>query len=148
MEFLKRMFGSRHPPHRQGPERARQTFAVVGESQYQRALERICGGRPKEPADHPCRARLVPEPTNKYDPNAIMVQVDGMTVGYLSRGAARKYAPIAALLSEPLECAALIVGGWRRSAEDQGSFGIRLDLPIASELLATVKARAAGATTA
>ena len=32
------------------------------------------------------KAALVPEPDNEYDPNAIMVQADGLCVGYVPRG--------------------------------------------------------------
>ena len=32
-----------------------------------------------------CIAALVPEPSNPYDSNAVMVQIDGRHVGYLSR---------------------------------------------------------------
>ena len=33
---------------------------------------------------------LVPEPTNPYDPNAIIVQIEGQTVGYIPKRLARK----------------------------------------------------------
>jgi hypothetical protein len=42
---------------------------------------------------HECIAVFVPEPTNRYDPNAVQVQIDGTTVGYLSRGDALDYGP-------------------------------------------------------
>lgn len=32
------------------------------------------------------RAALVPEPDNQYDPNAIMVQADGLCIGYVPKG--------------------------------------------------------------
>lgn len=32
------------------------------------------------------KAALVPEPDNEYDPNAIMVQADGLCVGYVPKG--------------------------------------------------------------
>jgi hypothetical protein len=38
-------------------------------------------------------AELVPEPTNKFDANAIMVRIDGACVGYLSRADAVKFGP-------------------------------------------------------
>ena len=34
----------------------------------------------------PVKAALVPEPDNEYDPNAIMVQADGLCIGYVPRG--------------------------------------------------------------
>ncbi len=109
--------------------RPRQTFPVVGESHYQGALLSIAGGYSPESMDRPCRARLVPEPTNAQDPNAVIVQVAGRTVGYLSAASAAKYGAITEQLREPLECDAIIVGGWRKSRDDIGSFGVRLLLP-------------------
>lgn len=35
---------------------------------------------------HPEKVELVPEPDNKYDPNAIKVIVDGVHVGYIKKG--------------------------------------------------------------
>ncbi len=63
------------------------TVSVVGESAYQGTLERIGGGRTidgvREP-DH--QAVLLPEPDNKYDPNAVRVVVlpEGV-IGYSVR---------------------------------------------------------------
>src|SRR4051794_34514014 len=50
---------------------------AVGESHYQPALLRCCGARRGEEVSFGCRARLVPEPNNPYDSNAVAVQVDG-----------------------------------------------------------------------
>ena len=38
-------------------------------------------------------AALVPEPTNKHDPNAVQVEIDARRVGYLSREDALAYRP-------------------------------------------------------
>ena len=64
---------------------------VVGESHYQEALERICGGRAEDSAEKPCRATLVLEDSNPYDRNAVRIDVDGTTVGYLPRDSAKVY---------------------------------------------------------
>ncbi|MFI7587506.1 HIRAN domain-containing protein [Spongisporangium articulatum] len=64
---------------------------VVGESQYQDWLWRLCGARPGQRVRHPIIAVLVPEPDNPFDANAIAVRVRGGVVGYLSRGQAAQY---------------------------------------------------------
>lgn len=109
--------------------------AVVGESNYQEALERICGGRSADGASHDCTAVLRPEPQNPYDPNAIRVEIDGLLVGYLARPAAKAYGPVAERLTQQGQigtCDARIVGGWERGDEyaERGHFGVRLDLGV------------------
>jgi hypothetical protein len=108
---------------------------VVGESNYQESLERICGGRSADGASHDCTAVLRPEPQNPYDPHAIRVEIDGLLVGYLARPAAKAYGPVAGRLSRQGQigtCTARIVGGWERGDEyaDRGHFGVRLDLGV------------------
>ena len=105
---------------------------VVGESHYQKALERIAGGRSEDGAEHDCIAVLVPEPQNKHDRNAIRVDIDGMTVGYLSRSDARDLGKVLrgkGLGGAILTVNAMIVGGWDRGGGDRGHFGVRLDIP-------------------
>lgn len=67
--------------------------AIVGESHYQDAIRSACGWKPGTDTAFDCMAELVPEPTNPHDPNAIMVQIDGRCVGYLSRDDAVVYGP-------------------------------------------------------
>lgn len=105
---------------------------VVGESHYQTALERIAGGRSDDGAEHGCTAVLVPEPQNKHDKNAIRVDIDGVTVGYLSRSDARDLGKVLrgkGLGGTTLTVNAMIVGGWDRGGGDRGHFGVRLDIP-------------------
>lgn len=111
-------------------------FEVVGESNYQNALANLCGGREEESANFPCTATVIPEPENPYDPKAVRIDVEGATVGYLSRKAARTFEPIAQELRArhaTLTCPARVVGGWQRGF-DAGSFGIVLNLPTPEEL--------------
>lgn len=68
----------------------RQTLEVVGESHYQQHLWRLVGGK-QDGVRHPVVAVLLPEPSNKYDANAIQVQIDGGVVGYLGRDDAADY---------------------------------------------------------
>jgi len=57
---------------------------VVGESNYQDALDEIVGERTDESAEFYTKAELYLESNNKYDKNAVRVDIDGLTVGYLS----------------------------------------------------------------
>ena len=106
---------------------------VVGESHYQRQLERVVGGRTEQGAHFRCVARLIREPTNVHDPNAVMVTVDGQTVGYINRDDAEDVAAMVERMDaqrSPAWVPATIVGGWRDS-RGSGSFGIELDgLPL------------------
>ena len=105
---------------------------AVGEPHYQDALEAIAGGRTEEGADLETVALLVPEPSNRYDPNAVQVMIEGKVVGYLSRrNAAILQGPILAKMrreQRAVACRARIVGGWDRGRGDRGHFGVRLYL--------------------
>lgn len=104
---------------------------VVGESQYQQALSRICGGKSIDGHHRGCLAALVREPHNEYDRHAVAVQIDAQKVGYLSRDDARAYGPLLErLASEGCvgACDAEIRGGWNRGGGDEGHFGVVLFL--------------------
>lgn len=109
---------------------------VVGESKYQSALEKICGGRTAEGHKKIVQATLIHENDNPYDNKAIRVDIEGMTVGYLSRDNAREYRERLKEGGHPgitANCSAIIVGGWDRGAKDKGHFGVKLDLPTDEE---------------
>ncbi|HUB99016.1 MAG TPA: HIRAN domain-containing protein [Solirubrobacterales bacterium] len=98
MGFLSRLLGQKADPEQAPFEIStriahEERIAIVGESHYQDAIRAACGGKPGEDVGFDCIAELVPEPTNKHDSNAIMVQIDGRCVGYLSRSDARTYGP-------------------------------------------------------
>jgi hypothetical protein len=105
---------------------------IVGESNYQSALENISGGRTDESQRMIVEAVLVPEDDNPRDKNAIRVDIEGMTVGYLSRENARQYRKKrkeAGYSGIAARCSAMILGGWDRGIGDKGHFGVKLDLP-------------------
>lgn len=105
----------------------------MGESNYQRALEAICGGRCRDGWELKKQAELVLEDSNPHDSRAVRVDIEGRTVGYLSRRFAKGFRDRLALqkLPEgPYSCPAIIVGGWDRGGGDVGHFGVRLDLPV------------------
>jgi len=108
---------------------------VVGESFHQADLERIAGGRTERGANFECAGVLCPEPHNPYDRNAVCVLIDGCKVGHLPRDIAPEFrAALAAGGYAMAACKARIVGGWYRSSDDSGSFGVKLDAIIPFEL--------------
>jgi hypothetical protein len=110
--------------------------AAVGEANYQPALQSLCGSRRWEDVRYECVAALVPEPTNRYDPNAVMVQCDGHHVGYLSRGDALDYRPAIQAFARQgrvIACNAMIAG--RGPGSDTPNLGIFLTLPKPSTAL-------------
>ena len=142
MGFLRRLFGKGEPPWLANVPGGLEITATlsegwlrvdaVGESRYQDALEEIAGGRSDRGADHEKVALLIPEPTNRYDPNAVAVWIEGKIVGYLSRENAEVLQPGIIRLhrqhDRPVACRARIVGGWDRGGGDRGHFGVRLYL--------------------
>lgn len=67
--------------------------AVHGESHYQESIARAAGGLHHN-TEILVVARLIREPTNEHDTNAIRVELDGIHVGYIARDAAEELAPI------------------------------------------------------
>jgi hypothetical protein len=98
-------------------------FEVVGEARCQDVLALLAGGRSRNNADVKCRARLVREPNNKSDRRAVAVYIEGHRIAYLYRERAREYH-----VKGNAECNAVICGGWDRGPNDQGHFGVKLDL--------------------
>lgn len=116
------------------------SLRVAGTSHHQDELEAICGGRTKQGAKHECRALLVREPGSRYDPNAVMVQIDGKHIGYLARVDAIALRPtLTALWERGLVAAARakVTGGWLRPRAEQrgkeavGTFGVTVDVGLA-----------------
>jgi hypothetical protein len=133
MGFFSRIFGKRKVNKAivdfSGPGTYR--LDIVGESNYQSALEKICGGSTYEGQELIIEAVLVPEDDNPYDKNAIRVDMSGKTVGYLSREKARQYRKKleqAGYSVITAKCSAMIIGGWDRGRGDKGHFGVKLDL--------------------
>lgn len=84
-------------------------LGIVGESNYQAALKKIAG---RGDVRHSCYADLVLEDDNRHDSNAVRVDIEGRTVGYLSREHALAYRQ---QIGQESTCAAVIVGGDGRS---------------------------------
>ena len=112
-------------------------FDIVGESHYQAALNRIAGGKTEESVEIDVDVFLISEPENSYDSDAVKVVIDGQKVGHLSRQHTESFHNITRSLGiDRAKCEGLIVGGWKRSSDDEGSFGVKLDLkwPIRGKL--------------
>jgi hypothetical protein len=105
---------------------------VAGESNYQRALEHVAGGRaPDGCAISLVTAELIREPHNRYDRNAVRVDIAGQVVGYLPRTDAPSYHQLITALWEQglaATCWARLTGGWDRGRYDRGNIGIVLDI--------------------
>lgn len=108
--------------------------AAVGEASYQGALTSVCGSRRWEDVAYECIAGLLPEPDNPHDPNAVQVQVNGLLVGYLSRGDAIAYRPMidSVMASGNLLAAKARIAG-RGPGSDTSNVGIFLKLPQPDE---------------
>ncbi len=104
---------------------------AVGESHYQRELESICGSRTRQGIEWDTTAELVLEDANPYDlNNAVRVDIDGRTVGYLSRSDAstlRRRLSSSFISPACLTVAVKIRGGWDRGPQDQGAFEVVID---------------------
>lgn len=107
------------------------SFDIVGESYYQSNLLTIAGPKTEDGVEIECTARLVPEPDNPHDKNAVSVQINGLKVGHLSRVDALSWniaAERQGMHGDVVEVDAIIVGGWKRANGDEGHFGVKLDL--------------------
>lgn len=107
-------------------------FDIVGEANYQDILDAACGGKCEDGHEKLVAISLIPEPTNKYDRNAVRAVLAGHTVGYLSRADARDYlAELAAagFAGFDAQCWAHITGGWKRS-RSEGHYGVKLDIEM------------------
>jgi hypothetical protein len=104
------------------------TFDIVGESRFQAALSRVCGGKIAEGHKHEATAELRFE-QNPSDPSAIAVDIAGKQVGWIPSPAnAEIRREIAALTpTGSANCKAKIVGGWSKDG-DEGHFGVKLSL--------------------
>jgi hypothetical protein len=82
----------RNPKTEPRPWDGRTSVKVAGESYRQDELVRIIGRRGSEAVKMDnVDLELVCEPDNAHDPRAVKVLADGLHVGYLSKGNARRY---------------------------------------------------------
>lgn len=106
---------------------------VVGESVHQDELLALTGGRRTRSGAHRrVVARLEPVDDNPFDDQAVAVAIEDNLVGFLPRPAAAFYRPLVEETigrSGAATCLAEIRGGWERSPDDVGRFGVVVLLP-------------------
>lgn len=106
---------------------------VVGESNYQAALKKLKGKVKDTRSLSPFKAFLIPENSNKYDKLAVRVDINGMTVGYLSKEDAREYRKLLKkkkISNLPTSCDAALTGGFVKNGGSLASIGVCLDIDI------------------
>ncbi len=101
---------------------------VVGESAYQDNLRRLCGRFGRDGVNLVKSAVVILEDTNPYDNQAVRVDIDGVTVGYLARAAALRYRKQRKADLSPQTVQANIRGGFKRDG-DTAALGVWLKLP-------------------
>ena len=100
-------------------------IAVAGSSFYQDNLGRIVGRVAKQNDRWPVMATVKREHDNKFDPNAVVVMVDGQPVGYIPKELA---ATVGASLGDVIfEVPGFVVGGYVYNGK-RATFGVRLCL--------------------
>jgi hypothetical protein len=101
---------------------------VAGDAQYQEALQAIVASRPVgHSADCLARARLgIGE--SAFDRDAVVVEIGGLTVGYLGLAEARRYR---ALPRPPVDVPSLIVGVPERPGASERLYQVWLALTMA-----------------
>lgn len=107
-------------------------FDIVGESHYQKSIKILAGPNDEHVYNKEYRAFLIPENDNPYDKKAVRVDIDGMTVGYLSREDApdfRESLREKKLTGKITDCKAIVIGG-RGPNGKIWSYGIRLSLNL------------------
>lgn len=119
------------PPAHEWPRLDEFEFEVVGESFYQEAIRKIAGEHGKESANVETMALLIPDENNPHDEKAVRIDINGMTVGHMSRQDARSFRRrLGAKKLGPVvtTCHALIVGGHTMRDGSKASNGVQLDI--------------------
>lgn len=103
---------------------------VVGVSFYQAVLENIHGNRCEIGHDVFTEAEIIPYDDNPHDKNAVRVDINGETVGHLSRKNAILWRSkmISDKHSSAVKCPAKI--SWHQNFTEGGSYGVWLNLDL------------------
>lgn len=98
----------------------------IAASGHQKALFNLGGGKKFDGVHVKTSAQLIMDNTDINNINAVRVDIQGHTVGYLSAIHAKQFRKS---MKQGGTCPALIIGGWQRDRE-QGDFVVKLDLEI------------------
>lgn len=104
-------------------------FDIVGEQSYQQNLARISGQKELRSKHFECSAIVISEPSNRFDKNAIRVEINGLIVGYIPKEKAKKLSRYSVRKTVP----ALINGGWKDDYSE-GNYGVKLAIDNLNEL--------------
>jgi hypothetical protein len=137
IEFLEVLRWEHGQPILAGPTRRIRCAVVKGDNSfrlpvarvadYQQDLRRIVGARPSETGRHLIAALLVPEPYNQQARDAVAVQIEKLTIGYMGSDVAPDFLnALAEGAFDSAACGAAIVAR-RDGAADQIDFSVRLD---------------------
>jgi hypothetical protein len=111
----------------QWPALGRFEFPVVGESNYQSAIQSIA----EASASEQCIAVIVPEDNNKFDQLAVRIDIQNKTVGYMSKDDARSFRKLLSskkISGKVTSCDAAIIGGFVLRDGSKASYGVTLDI--------------------
>jgi len=106
------------------PRSGSYNFDIVGEASYQDTLDQLAGGKTDAGVHVQKFATLIMEKNNPFDRNAVRVDIEGHTVGYLSRTHAKRFRKT--INRSHCVAPALITGGWKR-AGSKGNYGVKLN---------------------
>ena len=106
------------------------SYNIVGEQSYQNNLKKIAGPKEEESKFFECYAKVSSEPYNQYDKNAVKVEINGLTVGYLSRAEAQRLSGKRINKTVP----AVINGGWS-DGDSTGHYGVKLAINSVLDLV-------------
>jgi HIRAN domain len=98
---------------------------ISGESFYHDAIIDVIGEPTEDGYDVTVNGRLVRDPANKYDSNAIKCLINGRHVGHVNRDDAEEishYMDTHNITDLLVSCE--VTGGWSRGKNDSGFFGI------------------------
>ena len=106
---------------------------VIDESRYQADLRWIVGKHAGAGAHRIVDALLVCVNDDRYERGAVQVNIDGQTVGWLTREQARVHRRHLQLIGKPYalaRCKAKITGGFLLANGERAGYEVRLDLPL------------------
>ena len=114
------------------PSRGKFDFELVGAEYYQAEHQHLVGyNRGKQFDGLPLTAMLIPEGSNRLDNTAVRVDVDGLTVGYLSLVDSKGYHRRMAELKQkirPTACDALLVASPSQANGTDTQYSVKLDV--------------------
>jgi len=139
MRFISRLFGRQSPEskNRQSittEESGQYPVQIVGEAYYQENLTKIYGAAKDRGIEVIKEATLIHDNNNKYDHEAIRVEIEGMLIGHLSKSSAhsfREYMRNNGKAGINVTCKAKVTGGYRSvNLFDSEYIGVALDIPV------------------